>query len=543
MARILIAEDNPENLYLLQLMLEADEHQVTAAGNGAEALEKALQHPPEVIISDIMMPTMNGFRFCREVRNHPELKKIPFVFYTATFLEEEDRRLAMNLGATRFVVKPMASPQFAEIIQDVLEQHRRGELPPPPPPTAASDALLAMYDTSLNRKLAETVEKLRAEHRALARSEARLKEAQEIAQIGHWELDLHSGTLSWSDQLYRLLQQTPQASPASWQDLLTAVHPDDRQQVAAAQRLARIQKGAFSLDYRLLLADGTLKYVHERCQTQFDEFGAPDYAVGTIQDVTDAKLAEKALQESEVRVRALNAELENRVADRTSALERANRELEAYSYSVSHDLRAPLRAISGFAKVLLEDHAGELSAEARRLLGRITANSDQMGQLIDDLLAFAQMDRKLLHKEPIDLGQLVEHCRSLLQAEINQRRVQFRCGPLPVIFGDRAMLQQAMLNLLDNALKFTRTIPEAIIEIGMLEKPDAPVYYIKDNGVGFDMGRQGKLFGVFQRLHRSEDFEGTGVGLAIVHRIIRRHGGKIWIEGEVNKGATVFFTL
>lgn len=674
MARVLIAEDNPESLYLLQQMLEADGHLVVATSNGAEALEQALHSPPDIIISDIMMPEMNGFRLCREVRNHPELKKLPFIFYTATFLAEEDRRLAMSLGASRFVAKPMESPQFARIIHEVLEQHRRGELPPPPPPTAASDALLAMYDTSLNRKLAETVEKLRAEHRALARSEERLKEAQEIAQIGHWELDLHSGTLSWSDQLYRLLRQKPQGSPASRQVLLEAVHPEDRQRVAEAQALALVQKGAYTLDYRLALAEGVLRFVHERCQTQFDEAGNPAYAVGTIQDVTEAKRAEqkltasenrlrlviesmpvgvwladasgqlrysnpvgqqiweggrlvgiedydqyqgwwaasgepiaaedwgmarairngetslneeieiqcfdgsrktilhsalplldgegtklgaivilqdmterkraeKALQESEARVRVLNAELEDRVADRTSALERANQELEAYSYSVSHDLRAPLRAISGFANVLLDDHAGELSAEARRLLGRITANSEQMGQLIDDLLAFAHMDRKLLHKERIDLGELVDHCRSMLQGEVNQRRVQFRCGPLPEVFGDRAMLQQALFNLLDNALKFTRTTPEAIIEIGTLEQPGETVYYIRDNGVGFDMRHRGKLFGVFQRLHRGEDFEGSGVGLAIVQRIIQRHGGRVWIEGALNKGTTVFFTL
>lgn len=674
MAEILIAEDNPESRYLLQLMLEADGHQVIATSNGAEALEKALRKPPNIIISDIMMPTMNGFRFCREVRNHPTLKQLPFIFYTATFLEDEDRRLAMNLGATRFVTKPLESPQFAKLIHEVLEQHRKGELPPAPPPTAASDALLAMYDTSLNRKLAETVEKLRAEHRALTRSEERLKEAQEIAQIGHWELDLHSGTLNWSDQLYRLLQLKPQGPPASWRALLEAVHPDDRQRVADAQCLARVQKGAYTLDYRLQLADGLRKFVHERCQTQFDDSGTPTYAVGTIQDVTEAKLAEekltasenrlrlviesmpvgvwladssgqllysnpvgrkiwegellvsienyeeykgwwaetgeplaseewgmarairrgeislneeieiqcfdgsrksilhsalplkdpqdkilgaivilqdmterkraeKALQESETRVRILNADLEERVADRTAALERANQELEAFSYSVSHDLRAPLRAISGFADILREDHDGELSAEARRLLSRIGDNAQQMGQLIDDLLAFAHMDRKPLRKEQVQLNELIDRCLQLLQGELEGRNIRLKIAELPAVFGDPAMLQQALFNLLGNALKFTRTTPEAVIEIGVLEKPGIPIYYIKDNGVGFDMRHQSKLFGVFQRLHRVEEFEGTGVGLAIVQRIFHRHGGKVWIEGALNQGATVYFSL
>lgn len=674
MARILIAEDNPESLYLLQLMLEADDHQVTAADNGAEALEKALRQPPEVIISDIMMPIMNGFRFCREVRNHPDLKKIPFVFYTATFLAEEDRRLAMSLGATRFVVKPMESPQFARIIHDVLELHRRGELPSPPPPTAASEALLAMYDTSLNRKLAETVEKLRAEHRALARSEERLKEAQEIAQIGHWELDLHSGALAWSDQLFRLLQHKPQAFVPGPSSLLDLVHPEDRNQVAEAHRQARAHLRSFTLDYRLSLPDGSLKYVHERCQTQVDDQGDPAYAVGTIQDITESRLvgeklaasesrlrqviesmpvgvwladpqghlifsnpvgrqiwggerlvgleqygeykgwwadsgepiapeqwgmaravrngevslneeiniqcldgsrktilhsalplkdeagtllgaiviiqdmterkqAQIALQQSEARVRLLNAELEQRVADRTAALERANQELEAFSYSVSHDLRAPLRAMSGFTDILLEDHVEEFSAEARRLLGRIQANSRQMTQLIDDLLTFARMDRQPLRKGPVDLGPIIERCRSLLQKEQAGRRVQFRIGALPQLLGDPAMIQQVIFNLLDNALKFTRTSAETVIEVGSLENPDGVTYYIRDNGVGFDIHNQARLFGVFQRFHRSEDFEGTGVGLAIVHRIIQRHHGRVWIESEPGKGTSVFFCI
>ncbi len=674
MARILIAEDNPESRYLLQQMLEADGHQVRAAENGAEALELALEQPPEIIIADIMMPIMNGFRLCREVRKHSTLKDLPFIFYTATFLEEEDRRLGMSLGATRFVTKPMESPQFARIIHDALEQYRLGELPPPPPPTAASEALLAMYDTSLNRKLAETVEKLRAEHRALTRSEERLKEAQEIAQIGHWEIDLHSGTLQWSDQLFRLLGSKPQSFRPNWQRLLDRVHPDDRQRVAEAQRQARVHKGSYTLDYRLLLEDGSLKYVHERCQTQFDDHGEPSYAVGTIQDISEAKLAEsrlaasearlrqviesmpvgvwladadgqllysnpvgrkiwegerlvgiegygeykgwwnhsgepiaaeewgmarairngetsldeeidilcfdgsrktilhsalplkddegnmmgaiviiqdvterkraeKALQESESRVRGLNIELEERVADRTAQLQRANQELEAYSYSVSHDLRAPLRSISGFAEILLEDHDQELSDEAHRLLGRISQNAQQMGRLIDDLLAFAQMDRKPLQWEPVALGELVEHCRKLLQPELAGRRIMFQVHPLPTVNGDPAMLQQALFNLLENAVKFTRTVPVAIIEVGALEKPGGAVYYIRDNGVGFDMAYQHKLFNVFQRLHRSEQFEGTGVGLAIVHRIIQRHGGRVWMEGEIGKGATVYFTL
>jgi len=231
------------------------------------------------------------------------------------------------------------------------------------------------------------------------------------------------------------------------------------------------------------------------------------------------------------------------VEKRTAQLEAANRDLESFSYSVSHDLRAPLRAIDGFSRILLSDHAEGLDAEGQRFLGIIRANTQQMGQLIDDLLAFSQLGRRALKVADLDVGTLVQDVVQELQDTLGDRPVQWDLKPLPAARADRALMHQVWDNLLGNALKFTRPRESAVIEVGCRSDGDEDIYYVKDNGVGFDMQYAHKLFGVFQRLHRYEEFEGTGVGLALVQRIVQRHGGRVWAEGQVARGATFYFSL
>jgi signal transduction histidine kinase len=252
-------------------------------------------------------------------------------------------------------------------------------------------------------------------------------------------------------------------------------------------------------------------------------------------DVTAGKRAEASLLE----------ELERQVAARTTELETVNRELDAFSSSVSHDLRAPLRAIDGFSRIVLEEHAGELSPDARGHLESVRESTQKMGQLIDDLLTFSRLARQPVTRQRVSMNTLVEECLLDLRFAQDGRRMELTVGDLPDCDATRSLVKQVWLNLLSNAFKYTRKRPVARIEIGAREGSDtaSPIYFVKDDGAGFDMRFAGKLFDVFQRLHSADDYEGTGVGLAIVRRVVERHGGRVWAESEPDRGATFLFTL
>jgi two-component system sensor kinase len=224
-------------------------------------------------------------------------------------------------------------------------------------------------------------------------------------------------------------------------------------------------------------------------------------------------------------------------------LKEANKELEAFSYSVSHDLRAPLRAIDGFSRILLEEYTDKLDDDGKRVLDVIRNNSQNMGRLIDDLLAFSRLSRKQLEASGVDMHSLASEVFTQLEPGLGDQKIQFNLSPLPPVEGDPALIRQVFVNLISNAAKYSRPRPQSIIDVnGYYENGDC-VYYVKDNGVGFDMTYAKKLFGVFQRLHSVEEFEGTGVGLAIVQRIVHRHGGQVWARAKLNEGATFFFSL
>jgi signal transduction histidine kinase len=249
----------------------------------------------------------------------------------------------------------------------------------------------------------------------------------------------------------------------------------------------------------------------------------------------------KVLQTRTDELTATNAEL----AQSREALQASNKELEAFSYSISHDLRAPLRAIDGFSRILLDEYAVALPADAQEYLRDVRSSTQQMGHLVDDLLAFSRLSRQPINRQPVECEQIVSQCLEELHGEREGRRVEIRVGELPACSGDASLLKQVWINLLSNALKYTGRREAAVVEIGSHNGDDSgqTTYFVKDNGVGFDMRYVHKLFGVFQRLHRAEDYAGTGVGLAIVQRIVNRHGGRIWAQAQPDQGATFFFTL
>ncbi|UCG83110.1 MAG: PAS domain S-box protein, partial [Dehalococcoidia bacterium] len=270
--------------------------------------------------------------------------------------------------------------------------------------------------------------------------------------------------------------------------------------------------------------------------TRTMEYGGKPALSVVIRDITERKQAEEE-------IRRLNEELEQRVIERTTQLQAVNKELEAFAYSVSHDLRAPLRSIDGFSQVLIEDYVDKLDEEGNDYLQRVRAASQRMGELIDDLLNLSRVTRGEMCHEDVDLSAMAQAICSDLQCRQPKRKVKFVIKPELADRGDMRLLRAAFENLLGNAWKFTGKKKSARIEFGQIENDGQHVYFVRDNGVGFDMNYADKLFGAFQRLHSPSEFEGTGIGLATVQRIIHRHGGNIWAESELDKGTTFYFTL
>ena len=301
-----------------------------------------------------------------------------------------------------------------------------------------------------------------------------------------------------------------------------------------------VERRDFSLRVRKTTQD-EIGELADAVNDMLAEIGRRAEALEQANRVLEREMAER--QQADAEVRKLNEELERRVADRTTQLEAANKELESFSYSVSHDLRAPLRAVVGFSKLLLEDHAGQIDAEAVRKLNVIQSEAHRMGQLIDDLLAFSRLGRKAMNVVDLDMAELARTTYAGLNGPHETVKCELHMGSLPRAKGDRVLLGQVWANLLSNAVKFSAKREKPVVEVSAISDEKEHIYFVRDNGAGFDPRYQSKLFGVFQRLHNSTEFPGTGVGLALVQRIVSRHGGRVWADGKQGEGATFYFTL
>lgn len=369
------------------------------------------------------------------------------------------------------------------------------------------------------------VTELKASELRMRRSEQLMVDTQGVAHLGTWEWDVSSPHATWSSELYRIYGLTPEEYTPSYEAYLLKVHPDDRQRVIDATNRVFNDHVPYSHDERVFRPDGTIRYLHTWAFPVLDDEGKLVRLVGVCQDITDRKLAEEE-------VLRLNADLERRVSERT-------RDLEAFHAMLSHDLRTPLSVVRGSCSILLEYGRDSLSDTAVRNIERIDRAGAHMTRLVEDLLTLAHVGNTGLERTAIDLSALSDDIVAQLRRSAPDRDVEVVVARGLSCEGDPGLLRTLLENLLGNAWKYSSRTPNARIEVGRSEG----AFFVRDNGAGFDMKDAHKLFTPFERLHTPEQFEGTGVGLAAVRRIVERHGGQIWAESAPGAGATFFFTV
>lgn len=483
---ILIVDDKVNNIYALEQILDRPGRNLISVTNGNDALKIALNQEIDLIILDVQMPGMDGFEVAQILKSNKRTSETPIIFVTAELKDQRFVLKGFEEGAIDYLAKPL-NPEITEAKVSVLLQ--------------------------LHRQQRELMEK----NQALENYALLINNSADLICI------INSNTFhveEVNDAVYdRLGYTVPEMKGSSLLDYLS----EDGQ--TKVQQLARDRQANFSFEALMYTKDNEPRYFSWNVVHKQHAW----FANG--RDITRQKKADFEINQ-------LNKNLERNIAQ----LQLTNKELEAFSYSVSHDLRAPLRSINGYAQMIQEDHAHAFNEDAKRMLNVIRKNATKMGMLIDDLLAFSRMGRKEITRVPVEFNKLVEP----VMADIRQtapEKTKITAHPLPNTQGDPSLLSQVFINLISNAVKYSAKKENPEVEIGAEEKDDEIVYYVKDNGAGFDMQYVHKLFGVFQRLHSNEEFEGTGVGLAIVQRIIVKHGGKVWAEGKPGDGAVFYFSL
>ena len=380
----------------------------------------------------------------------------------------------------------------------------------------------------------DTHERLR---RAQQYSVAKLKEAQQLAKIGSWDWNIRTDVHTWSDETYRIYDRDPALPAADYSEVQNYFTQESWTRLAAAVEQSLAAGIAYECDAEMLRPDGSHRWIVARGAATRDADGTVIGLHGTVQDITERKRAEQEILR-------LNADLEKRVAERTSELTAANRELDSFAYAVSHELRAPLRAMSGFSQALIEDYGERFQDDARAYLDQIGLASRRMSDLIDGLLALSRSTHGgVLQHDVLDISELSEHLLAELAHSDPRRQVAVQVQTGLQARGDVRMIESVLRNLLGNAWKYTAQTVAPCIRVYTEERGGAPRFCVADNGAGFDMAYVDKLFQPFQRLHRQDEFPGIGIGLATVQRIIHRHGGVIDAQGVPGKGAIFCFTL
>jgi two-component system sensor kinase len=567
---ILIAEDSPTQAEKLRYSLERHGYQVITAKNGREALELVAKSKPDLLISDIVMPEMDGYELCHFIRSDRGMKDLPILFLSV-LSEPTDIMKSLECGADGFIMKPCKEEVLIERIRLLIANQalRKRDQEQNPVEVTFYDKkyqvnadrvqilnlLLSTYEAAVekNSQLFKAQKETAAQAAELAAQSKELRRLASFPQMNPQpvlEMDVDGRITYYNPAAEEALGKMEM--PADPRDFL----PDDLKDILVAAR-----KTGERHFQREVAINGTVFFENFYFAEQFNALRV--YAV----EVTERKRQEKELQKLLAEQQALTEELTatneelatqaeeltlqkeelERLNDNLRAerqlLEMANEELESFSYSVSHDLKTPIRAIEGFSRMLMGEHADKLDAEGLRLLKVITDNTRLVHTLIDDLRVMSSLGRWQLRKSVVNLSSMARQVFEQFRAQEPESNLQLIIKDLPPGLGDQSLLYQVMQNLLGNAVKFTGSREKGIIEVGGWTDDKENIYYVKDNGVGFDPRYVTNLFRPFQRLHICAEYEGTGIGLAIVKRIIQRHGGRVWAEGKMNEGATFYFTL
>ena len=559
---VLLVEDSLVEAELLRRTLVAGGYRVTVAHDGRQALAIALADPPNLVMSDIRMPVMNGYELCRAIKGNPDLAHIP-VILLSVLSEPDDIIEAVNAGADSYTIKPYTEASLLGRINSLLSRPTRAGARSSEAleveyggkvhhiasePQQMLNLLLSVYDNTLtqNRELRaiqaelsalneSLEEKVRERTAALRESEARFRATFEQAAVGIAHVAPGGHWLRVNQRLCDIVGYSQEEIQSlTFKDL---THPDDvADSLADMQKLVEGKAGSYQNQKRYVVRNGDIVWVNQTVALVRHPDGSPDYFISVIEDISERKAAEAA-------VLRLNAELERRVEGRTAELQAANTELESFTYAVSHDLRAPLRAMNGFSAILMDEHGRSLDSEGRHLLAQIRSGAQHMGDLIDGLLALARSTRGEMRRDPVDLSALAERILAELARTEPERQVAWEVEPGLVARGDGRMLEALMTNLLSNAWKYTARTPQARIRFHAERSDGQRRYCVADNGSGFDSAYASRLFQPFQRLHRQDEYPGIGIGLATVKRIVERHGGAIEAEGKPGEGAQFHFTL
>ncbi|MGD9009497.1 MAG: response regulator [Desulfobacteraceae bacterium] len=529
--KILVVDDTAANLQLLTNLLTEQGYSVYPASTGELALEFIRSTLPHLILLDIRMPEMDGFEVCRRLKADERTRAIPVIFIS--ILEDEhDKMKGFRAGAVDYITKPFQAEEVLARVRIHLQLRELTECLEHKV-TERTEALHSA-NAQLQRELAER----KQTEEALRKSEEKYRTLFENVNEG---FALHEIIVDESGipTDYKFLEINPSFEAMTGlerakvigktvREVLPGIEKDPADWIGKYGKVAMTGEGINFENYS--------ESIGRWYQVNAFSPKAGYFAV-TFTDVTERKAAEEALHR-------LNSELDRRVLERTAELEASNKELEGFTYSVSHDLRAPLRHIHGFLELLQRKVGTAIDEQGRHYMKNISEAAQKMGRLIDELLSFSRMGRHNLSHQWVELATLVQEVIREFEPDTAGRTIEWRIGDLPVVSGDEAMLRTVLVSLIHNALKFTHSREKARIEIGSIAgQASEAVIFVCDNGVGFDMAYADKLFGVFQRLHREEEFEGTGIGLANARRIIARHGGRIWAEGSPDQGATFYFSL